>query len=297
MKRVVLCIIAVLMLAMCACSVIDNGEDQENGYAGSLNPTRAPSNITVKPTQSPEDPMDKIGFISDRRVQYNEAQGQYIVFFGLKDNDKNYTYASGIASITIKDEKQNVLLSKEIAFTKGDFTDWNNQSWDTSRYLCGLYINRAEIAGSTSINGTLGLKVTLDNGIWFEETSLSITSLPEKQLQIMLPELPVSIADYNYSYTSYCEVRKISYTNQISYNGTATITLEMIVTLTGKTAYQNRSDTTQIGYKLFDSDGIVVDSGNIFVTPLAVGESARVTQVIYDLDPNMVYTLKLTDAA
>lgn len=246
-------------------------------------------------TQQPP-AVQKLTYISDRRVQYNEADEQYVVFFGLQDQNNNYMDGSGTAEITIKDSNNNVLYSQSLRFAPSDFTEWTNTTWDSSRYLCGLYIDREDIAGSTSTSGTLSIKVTMDDGVYFDWKNCSIYDLPEKSMTILLPELPTEVADSSYSYVSILTIKEITYTSSISYDGSANVTFTFLVTLTEKSSKENESASTKIGYKLYDSDGVVVDSGTIYVTPLAEGETARENEYIYNLDPNETYTLKLMNA-
>ena len=246
-------------------------------------------------TQQPP-AVQKVTYISDRRVQYNEADEQYVVFFGLQDQNENYMNGSGTAEITIKDSNGNILYAQSLRFTPSDFTDWTNTTWDSSRYLCGLYIDRSNIKGSASTSGTLSIKVIMDDGVWFNASNCSIYDLPEKTVEIILPELPTEVADGSYGYVSILTIKEITYTSSISYDGSADVTFTFLVTLTEKSSKENESASTEIGYKLYDSDGVVVDSGTIYVTPLAEGETARENEYIYNLDPNETYTLKLMNA-
>lgn len=239
-----------------------------------------------------------VGYISDRSVQHDDTNKYQIVFFGLQDSNQNYTSASGVATITITDNSNYTLYQKDIPFSSADFTNWTNSSRDSSRYLCGLYINDADIEGSASSSGKLTLKVTLDDGTWFEEKVLSISDLPSLTVNIILPEIPSNYKDMRYSsYTSTVQVTKLTFETSTSYDGTATVSFEAILKLLSKTAYSNESSAVSVGYKLYDSDGIVVDSGHIYSNPIAIGESSKETFTIYDLNPRETYTLKLSNAS
>ncbi len=255
-----------------------------------------PPDTTIRTPEPTADLLkDSVYYISDRRVQYEEADDQYIVFFGLKNVYKEYISSAGVADISITDENNNMLFHKEIAFTEQDFTEWTNQSWDSSRYLCGLYIDRSEIKGGLSVFGTLSLQVTCADGSLFDPDKLSIYDLPEKQVEMILPDFPLELTDKAYSYTSRYEVSSLSYKSSLSYDGTASVTVEMLVKLLSKSSRKNESDYVHIAYKLIDSDGIVVDSGSMLVGPLEVGDTMRDTDYFYNLDPNETYTLKLFD--
>lgn len=254
-------------------------------------------NTTKLPTQPPTQPpkQESIEFISDRRTQYDDATKQHIVFFGLQTENGTYVDAAGYANIVIKDKSGYVIYDKEIQFTPADFTSWTNSSWDSSRYMCGLYINQDDIEGSASESGELILRVTLSDGTWFNDYTMTVYDLPSVQLSITVPELPAVYTDQAYSYTNTVSVNKLEYTTTTSYDGTARVEFIVLLKLEEKSKRQNESDRVHVGYKLYDSEGVVVGSGQILSDPIAVGESSRETFTIYDLDPRETYVLKFLD--
>lgn len=291
-KAISLLLALVLCLSLCACSAISPS-------SGSTKPT-LPTDPKpfIPPTQPTQEVDNSIHYISDRSVQYNKAPDDYIVFFGLKNNNKELMHSSGIAEITIQDDGGAVIYQKDIRFDESDFTDWSNSSWDSSRYLCGLHIERSELAGAASSTGKLLLKVTLDDGTWFDAKELYISDLPPVTVDLVLPEIPSTYLDTRYStYTSTVQVSKLEYETEIIYDGTATLTVEVVLKLLSKTGKVNESSTVCVGYKLYDSDGVVVDSGHMYSNPIAVGEASREDFIIFDLDPRETYTLVFSNAS
>ena len=299
MKRAIVIIYSLLML----CILVACGEPTGNNSDKSV-PTKPTKNnsYSTKPTKnsgnSSSNASDDIHYISDRRVQYDTANKHHIVFFGLQNMSNDYRSASGTANISIKDESQTVLYQKSISFSTKDFTHWTNQQWDSSRYLCGLYIKDEELQGSASSSGTLSLQVTLDDGTNFSAEELYISDLPAISVEVKLPSIPATFKDVRYSsYTSTVQISKLEYESEVNYDGEATLRFNVILKLVSKSGNSSESSTVAIGYKLYDSEGIVVDSGHIYSDPLAVGESSRDSFTIYDLDPRDKYTLKFSNAS
>lgn len=285
----------ILMLALMCCFA-GCGEDSNNSYGGGNN-SYGDTNYNDNDYEE-ESTSTSIQYISDRRVQYDDTNKYHIVFFGLKDATNTYLSASGTASITITDETNTNLFKKDIPFTSNDFTDWTNQHWDSSRYLCGIYIKDSELQGSASSSGTLSLKVTLDDGTYFDATALDISDLPSISVKINLPTIPATFKDMRYSsYTSTVQITKLEYKSEVNYDGEATLYFDVILKLVSKTDKINESSNVNLGYKLYDSEGIVVDSGHIYSDPIAVGESSKDSFNIYDLDPRDTYTLKFENAS
>ena len=270
--------------------------------SGSSKPT-----ATTKPTSKPtatsgsstsgSTRIKTAKYLSDRSVQYNEEDNDYIVFFGLKDENEEYISSKGTASIVITDKTGNELYNKDISFSDNDFSSWSNKLNPTPRFLCGLHIKTSDISGAASSSGTLSLAVELDDGVSFESSNLSINNLKEKELSIALPELPQSFSNYNYKneIEEVIEVTDIEVETTVHYNGSASVKLYLTVSM-----LENYSSSTShyshIGYKLKDSNGVIVDSGNASINPMAVGETSKDTIYINNLDANESYTLELDNS-
>lgn len=271
---IVLFLLLMFIIAAASEPTANDGEYQGGGY-----------------TDNTPDTNVDIQWIGDRRVQYNKEDEEYVVFFSLQDVSQNYVSASGTASIKITDETGNELFNKDITFTENNFTEWTNQSWDSARYMCGIYIKRSELKGSASTSGILTLAVSGET-FSFDADNLTIYDLPSKQVSIKMPSTPAKINNYNYkgSVETVVSVEKISYETESSYDGTARLTIKLNVKLVA-----NYTDTSgpnsKIGYKLKNSEGVIVDSGHFYVSPMEVGEVSLEEETIYNLDPNDSYTL------
>lgn len=319
MKKFLLILLALTMcISMCACGKAENNHDNTNNesttqdysqtddYANSNESSESELNESSEAkldedfeSEYSEEYDSGKRWIGNRRVQYKEADEQYVVFFSFskEQNSTEYIFENGVANIIIKDNGDYIVFDEDISFSESDFSFWTNQSWDTSRYMCGLYINRSEIAGCASSSGTLELTVRLADGSSFATHNMSIYDLPPISVDIELPLLPANYTDSRYSYTQSVEVSSIEYSSETYSDGTATVTLKAKMTLKYKSKNTNESSSVHVGYKLYDSEGIVVASDQIYSTSIAVGETTIATESIYDLDPRESYTLVLMDAS
>ena len=57
------------------------------------------------------------------------------------------------------------------------------------------------------------------------------------------------------------------------------------------------SSEVAVGYKIYDSEGIVVDSGHIYSNPIGIGEISKESFMVFDLDPRETYTMTFMDAS
>ena len=264
-----------------------------------VKPTRTPVNTPVRtPVRTPivTPFVPRIEYISDRTVDYDDANKQHRVFFGLKSEKNEYMSAeSGVATIKIENTAGEVVYSKEVKFTSYDFSTWTNRYWDSSRLLACIYIKDSEITKGSSEKGTLSLSVVADNTS-FSATTINIYDLPTKEITINLPSIPKTFTEYGYNNKkeSTVSVDKITYSSNVYDYDDVTVTLVIQTTMT----YNSTPGTAQyayIGYKLKNSSGIIVDSGSILISKADKGDTVVTEKIFFGLNMKEAYTLELYD--
>ena len=262
---------------------------------------RADQNEAVKQQQENVAPQAEtkaaVSYIANGSAQYVEAERRYVIWFGLQTEMGRYVSASGVAAVTIKDTAGIVRYNGEIRFTENDFSERTDGQWEGTRYLCGLRLNQDELADGMASNGELLLQVRLDSGEVLPETVVMISDLPSIQMNIGVPQLPATFQDNAYSFTNTVTITQLTYAVKNGYDGTASVEFDVILKLDAKTKKIEESDYIHVGYKLYDSEGVVVGSGQIFAGPVGVGESIKDSFTIWDLDPRETYTLKFLDVS
>lgn len=252
------------------------------------------TNIT---TQLKTDNSDNVQYIGERSVDYEEETKQFRVFFSLSDSNENQIDASGTATINIQNDNGESVYSKDITFTKDDFSSWTNAYRDDGNYMACLYIPITDISTGTIESGILSLEVELSDGRYFDKKEIKISSnLPLKGITISLPSVPNTYKQYNYKNELKYEVqvKELSYKLGNCYDGKQSVTISLKVEMLAGCA--NTAASSQIGYSLIDSNGIVVDSGTIFNTSLFNGETTVTEKTIMNLKVGENYTLKLNNA-
>ena len=241
--------------------------------------------------------VQEVTYISNRSVQYTEAQDMYNVMFSFLDQNNEPMKTSGTAKISIKDNKDNILYEKSIDFDESDFTEWTNQVRDDSTLGCWLNIPKNDVKGGASYRGKMTLEVT-GTDMHFDPFDMDMSNLPEKQVEIKLPETPVTHTDRSYSRViSYVTIHSLTYKQTyLSSDGEASVEFEALISLDDKTGEDNISSSAEVGYKVYDEDDIVVTSGDIYTNNLAIGEKSKKTFTVNHLDPMKIYTLKLFDS-
>ena len=123
--------------------------------------------------------------------------------------------------------------------------------------------------------------MTGENG----ERKGSITGLADK---LELPTLPVTIVNSN----AWVKITKVTY--EVSGD-------DLYIYFTGEKTYDSKgssySRSCKIGWKLYDSEGYLVDSGITYTDALKVGEKFKnEKEYCWDvIEPGMTYRLELVD--
>lgn len=291
MKKIIAFIIfALLLVSAISCSA---GKNESNIEADNEN-QKIENNDADEITTSPEsDENTYIGWlIGNRRVEYYPAEKQFILRFSLSHDNasENYISASGTAHVIITDKSEYVIYDRILQFDESDFRGWNNQSWDGSRYMCGLTIPISDIEGSSSSTGVLSLDVSLEDGSTFPNFNMEINNLPSLSVNINLPSVPYDTVD-KYNSSAIFTISNITYESTMSYDGTANVEFTVTSTLTSNG--ESGDEYANITYKLLNSSGVVVDSGTFYGNEVSVGETSIDTFSIYNLQPRDTYTLKL----
>ena len=97
---------------------------------------------------------------------------------------------------------------------------------------------------------------------------------PKEECSLEIPSLPVEINRYsNDSLTSSVRVTQIIPTFETLRDGTITLTIKYSGTKTYDANGNDQSASCAIGWKLYDYDGNVLDSGTLGSPKIATGES------------------------
>lgn len=115
------------------------------------------------------------------------------------------------------------------------------------------------------------------------------------KMNITLPQTPLTIHEYRYngSIDVSCKVTSVKYkVENVYFSGK----VQVNVYWSGEQTYNYKGDNISsmcgIGYKLYDSQGYVVDSGTDYSTAVRKGEKFKDEYFYFILDPNESYTLE-----
>lgn len=261
MKKVISFFILIVVLNLCGCSLIPSMRLNSN-------------NVETMKGWS---------------FQYNEGTNDYSLFFGLLNEKEQYISAEVDVDIRIEDESGNELFNGTQSVSKSDFASYTN-SIAGEQYLANVRIKASEIAEGTSSNGTVYLKVYKDSSLSFDEvTCKALNCLPIKDISLQAEDLPIelSVKGFDGSVESKIRVDDVTYTFDKS------IAPQLNVTLFGTKTYGGNSSYDIISYKLYDSSGNVVKTGDVYLSALDSGDKFKNDSItIYDIIPGEKYILK-----
>lgn len=226
--------------------------------------------------------------------QYNEGTNDYSLFFGLCDKNDKYISATADVDIKIINDNDEVVYEGTKSITEKNFGNYTNQITG-DRYLADIRFDANEISKGTSSSGTVYFTVHNDNAFNFDESNCeAYFCLPTKDIEVTIDSLPIELQQKSYDGSIQSKLTITNVTYDID-NSLITPSLHFIIF--GEKTY-GKSDGLNydiISYKLYDSDGYMVDSGQIYVgTSLSSGDKFKDDSLaIYDVTPGETYTLQL----
>lgn len=230
--------------------------------------------------------------LNDWSFQYNKGTDDYSLFFAFRNKNGINVSSDEIVDIRIINSQNEELFNGRKNLTEADFGYYSNQTRGNA-YLAEIRIPKNEIASGKSESGTVYFTVYKNGTFAFDECSCEILfDLPVKAIQITAEQLPKEVKQKDY-YGSTESVIKIT---EVTYKEEKIITPWIKVIISGEKTYGNKNSYDIFGYKLYDSEGYMVNSGRVHLRSLVKGDKFSDDSItFYDLTPGETYTLKFYD--
>ena len=216
--------------------------------------------------------------------QYNEGTSDYSLFFGLADkNDKSLSADVDVDIRIVNDADEEVYAGTKSVSTD-DFSYYSSQAAG-EQYLANVRIPASEIKAGKSASGKVYFTVYKENAVQFDEANCdALYCLPIEDVQVMFDSFPLDLKVKDFMGSTASVIHK-DYSPQLT------------ITITGeKKSGSSDSGYDMISYKLYDSAGYLVDSGNIYLSSLSAGDKFKDDSVvIYDVTPGESYTFQLSE--
>ena len=235
--------------------------------------------------------MTRVETLKSWSFQYNEGTNDYSIFFGLSDkNDKPLSVDVDVDIRIVNDEGEEVYTGTK-SVSADDYGYYTSQAAG-EQYLANVRIPAAELTAGKSASGKVYLTVHKENTVQFDEVNCNAWQcLPIEDVQVTFDSFPLDlkVKDYMGGTASVIQIQGAEYQFDKEYAPVLSITI------TGeKTSGNSNSGNDMISYKLYDSAGYMVESGNIFLSSLSVGDRFKdQSVVIYDVIPGESYTFQL----
>lgn len=265
MKKVFLFLVLVLLIAsLCGCSVISSIISEGN-----------------------------IETLKGWSFQYNQGTSDYSLFFGLLNENDKYVSADVNVDMRIVNDKDEEVYKATKSVTKKDFGTYTSKVAG-EQYLAEIRIPVKDIASGKSSNGTVYLTVYKDDVVRFDEVNCTaLYCLPVSDVKLVAEGLPteISVKGYNGSIESKIRIDEVIYV----YDKTLTSTLK--ITVSGTKTYGNsNSSYDMVSYKLYDSQGVVVKTGQLYIHSISKGDKFKDDSInIYDITPGETYKIVFTE--
>ena len=228
---------------------------------------------------------NKVSYISSRSVSHNDTQKCFLIQFKLLDSNKIAMKCPTLVYVYIINEDGETVYDKVKAVTARDYRG----------ELATVVISDSAINGGMNRNGTIYYKVYSDYFTFNTYDYNVYGDLPMKGVTVELPRLPQTISYYSYSGKLYSSVKVTGISYELHYDDS------LLILFSGEKTYDyqgsGQSDSCKIGWKLYDSEGYVVDDGTFYSTAVRQGEKFRNGECFaWDcIVPGETYRLEILD--
>lgn len=234
-----------------------------------------------------------VEWISERDFFYYEDYDKFVLVFELADEDEVTMSSSGTVEIRIVNNDGVTVYENTRTFTESNFEEWTYNE-TIEKFLASIYIDPNDITPSSSSEGKIYFVVYGDD-YYFDESTLNAYDLPTKPIQVTTETLPqkVNFLSYNGSICTTTRIDSITY--EVIYDDT------LYIYFAGEKTYDsdgnNASNSCNFTWKLYDSEGYLIDSDTIFISGLTVGDKFR-DEIGYAFDcieSGVSYKIEITD--
>lgn len=227
--------------------------------------------------------------------QYNEGTNDYSLFFSLNDSRNRSVAADASVKIRIVNENGENVYEGERFITPDDFSYYTNAIVG-DRYMANVRISANDIKKGSSSSGKVFFTVTNPDSFAFDEVNCdALYCLPIKEASINKIEYPAELVQKDFM----GNVESKIVINDVQYSFDTSLSPSLHVVISGEKTYQNGNSLSYdiISYKLYDSEGYLVDGGNVYLgTSLGAGDKFKDDSLVfYDVVPGEAYTLQLSD--
>ncbi len=225
--------------------------------------------------------------------QYNQGTSDYSLFFGLLNENDKYVSADVDVDIRIVNEKDEEVYKATKSVTKDNFGTYTSKVAG-KQYLAEIRIPEKDLTSGKSSNGTVYLTVNKENVVKFDEVNCSaLCCLPVLDVNLVAENLPteINVKSYNGSIESKIRIDEVTYI----YDKNLASTLK--ITVSGTKTYGNSSSSyDMVSYKLYDSQGIVVETGQLYIRSISKGDKFKDDSInIYDITPGETYKIVFSE--
>ena len=246
--------------------------------------------ITTKKVETTTAAIKKPQYFGGIQQQYKDNDHEHIILWQFYDDQREPIPCDAMLIIKIINDNGDEIFKDTFNVTSDNYSMWENRLTGKTQIMGSLSISDSDLQEGSSQRGTLSIVALVGNG-GFDEQTINISNLPEKGVEVTLPDLPAVSNDYNYQ----GELRTSMTVSDISYEYNHSLKIHVNAQMTYNINGEDSRDYGRVGYKVTDESGMVIKSGDILYDKMSVGESQIDDIYISNAVPGDHYILYILD--
>lgn len=250
----------------------------------------------IKPTfKENNSNIETIETLKSWSFQHNDGTSDYSLFFGLCNKSGEFISVDVDVDIRIVNDENELVYQGKKSVSEENFSYYTNKI-SGEQFLADVRISELEINQGKSLNGTVYITVSKENSVFFNEVKCeAFNCLPIKDVQLIADSLPYEINIKNFSgkIESKIQIENVTYVFDKKISPMLTVTVYGVKTYSDKSEFSSAFETFR--YKLYDSEGYVVNEGMVMPSSLENGDKFKEDILIYNIIPGESYEIKFSE--
>jgi len=248
--------------SLCGFVVAEKIEKGDHAYGKDLKCTVCGLQGTLAEAMTEQEKTDGLNCQYKTQIAgyHDDQKGGYLLQWGYLAEDKTtYLKPAAEVGITIVNNAGETVYTHRFILRAADYKE----------NVAEIWISDSDIRGGQTESGVVSIATTIPDRVSSGPVTAQIVKLPLAPLNITLPQLPLTVHEYDSKGNIEASVKLTGITYELYYQDSAKVNIsgEKVYAAEGK-----ENITIKAAWKLYDAEGVVIDNGTCYLSGLGTGD-------------------------